>query len=284
LDEGENLDGDEMRYVLDANHPDGKVTRTVQGRKKEFRTFAAIVFAAIGTKAFHVSVLSRSIKINLQRRKRPGKLRRYDQNDTGDLDMAYAYAREWIERNRENISRDPPMPEHDGRVMDNWRLLIALAEASSDDWGERARAAMLALSADQADINVMLLEHIRIVFERGDGVVATTTAGNAIPTQMLLAKLHVLDVADGRWQRYCGLRGTASPRKLTDRSLADLLEPFNVRPDQYRPRGGKQFRGYACASFEEAWEAYCPREGAPQLRLVAKRDDDDDCDDDDDAA
>jgi uncharacterized protein DUF3631 len=136
---------------------------------------------------------------------------------------------------------------------------------------------MLALSADQGNISTTLLEHIRIVFERGDGVVATAV-GNVFPTQALLAKLHGLDVADGRWQRYRGPHGTAAPRKLTDRSLADLLEPFGVRPDQYRPlSGGKQFRGYALASFEEVWASYCPREGAAApapVRLIASRDDD----------
>ena len=131
---------------------------------------------------------------------------------------------DWFERERENISRDPPVPEHDSRVMDNWRPLIAIADASGGDWGAQARAAMRALSADHnADIGIMLLEHIRIVFDGGAGLMSDCI-GRVIPTPTLLEKLHALDVADGRWQRYCGPHGTAAPRKLTNRSLADLLE------------------------------------------------------------
>jgi hypothetical protein len=273
LDEGENLNGLDMRYVLNGNQPGDKVTRTVQGRPKSFYVFAPIAFAAIGTMAFHSSALSRSIEIKLQRCKRAVKLRQFDPSDTHALEQARAYAHEWLER--ENISRDPPMPELDSRVMNNWRPLIAIADASGGDWGAQARAAMLALSASSsANVGIMLLEHVRILFDRGAGLIQTAS-GDVIPTATLLEKLHTLDEADGHWRRYCGPHGAAAPRKLTEHSLSALLRPFDVFPDQYRPLGGgKQFRGYARASFKDAWESYCSQTMPPPLRLVASRDDD----------
>jgi Protein of unknown function (DUF3631) len=280
LDEGESLDSESMSYVLNSNYQGATVTRTTQGQPKDFSIFAPIAFAAIGTVTFRPSTLSKSIKITLQRKKRGTKLRKYNPNDTRDLDMALAYACEWIERERENISTDPPMPENlDSRVLDNWRPLIAIADASG--MGEEARAAMLALSADsEPGINVMALADIRIVFDRaGDDLIVDTQWGDVIPTEKLLKQLHTLDEADGRWRYYCGPKGKSAPRKLTDRALADLLKGFeNCKPDRYWPRGGgKKFRGYAKSSFTAAWDAYCPRDEQPTapLRLVVSRDDDD---------
>ena len=145
--------------------------------------------------------------------------------------MGHAYACEWIEREWENISSDPPMPENlDSRVLDNWRPLIAIADASG--MGEEARAAMLALSADsEPGINVMALADIRIVFDRaGDDLIVDTQWGDVIPTEKLLKQLHTLDEADGRWRYYCGPKGKSAPRKLTDRALADLLKDSGLSP------------------------------------------------------
>jgi hypothetical protein len=281
LDEGESLDSESMSYVLNSNYAGATVTRTIQGQSKDFSIFAPIAFAAIGTGTFRPSTLSKSIKITLQRKQRGVKLRRYDPNDTRVLDEAHAYACEWLERARENISSDPPMPENvDSRVLDNWRPLIAIADACG--MGEEARAAMLALSADiEASINVTALEDIRVVFDRAGGdLIVDTEWGDVIPTKLLLEQMHTLDVADGRWRYYRGPKGKSAPRKLTDRALADLLKPFGIEPNLYWPRGDsrRKFRGYARSSFTAAWDAYCPRD-EPQtqapLRLVVSRDDDD---------
>lgn len=285
LDEGENLNGEDMRYVLNGNEQGDTVGRTIRGEERRFCVFTPIAFAAIGAATFHASTLSRAIKILLQRwNKRTRKLRRFDPNDTGDLDMAAAYVREWIERERENISLDPSLLECDGRVQDNWRPLVAIADTSGGDWGERARVAMLALTPADSDIGVVLLEHSRVVVDRVRAkLIPTRKFGDVIPTKVLLPELIALDEADGRWQEYRGPHGTAAPRKLTERSLRDLLEPFEVHPAQHRPlRGGKQFRGYTLTSFERAWESYCPLDeradqGAeqPPLRLIASRSDED---------
>ena len=149
------------------------------------------------------------------------ELRRLDPEDTRDLDAVSAYLRDWIER--AEISRDPPMPEQLGdRPKDLWRPLIAIADASGGDWGERAREAALALtgSDQEQDIGVVLLDHIRVVFDR--------LAVDRIPSKTLVAELLALDIADGLWME-CPREG-GPPRKLTDRMLAAMLRPFGITP------------------------------------------------------
>ena len=167
------------------------------------------------------------------------ELRRLDLEDTRDLDAGSAYLREWIER--VDISRDPPMPEQLGdRPKDLWRPLIAIADASGGDWGERARAAALALTGSdlEQDLGVVLLDHIRVVFDR--------LAVDRIPSKILVAELLALDIADGLWQE-CPREG-GPPRKLTDRMLAAMLRPFSIAPRTMWPLlrqpGDQGSRGY----------------------------------------
>jgi hypothetical protein len=68
--------------------------------------------------------------INMTRRA-DAQLRRYDGNDE-DLDIAYAHTMVWARD--VNLNLDPPMPaEQRGRRADNWRPLIAIADACG--WG-----------------------------------------------------------------------------------------------------------------------------------------------------
>ena len=201
------------------------------------------------------------------------ELRRLDLEDTRDLDAGSAYLREWIER--VDISRDPPMPEQLGdRPKDLWRPLIAIADASGEDWGERARVAALAVtgSDQEQDIGVVLLDHIRVVFDR--------LAVDRIPSKILVAELLALDIADGLYQE-CPREG-GPPRKLTDRMLATMLRPFGIIPRTVWPLrrqlGDKGPRGYLSEQFEDAWASYCgggDSNAAPRrevLRLVSDRD------------
>ena len=117
------------------------------------------------------------------------------------------------------------MPENvDSRVLDNWRPLIAIADACG--MGEEARAAMLALSADsEASIGVTALEDIRIVYDRAGGdLIVDTQWGDVIPTKLLLEQMHTLDVADGRW-----------PMARIPRSEGEVRGAQAYRPRARRP-------------------------------------------------
>jgi Protein of unknown function (DUF3631) len=71
------------------------------------------------------------------------------------------------------MDSDPELPPelHD-RAADNWRPLVAIADACGREWRRRTRGAALALSAvlQHEDPGVILLEDIGEVFDaRGDG-------------------------------------------------------------------------------------------------------------------
>ena len=152
----------------------------------------------------------------------------------------------------------------------NWApidTLIAIADASGGDWGERAREAALALtgSDQEQDIGVVLLDHIRVVFDR--------LAADRIPSKILVAELLALDIADDLWME-CPREG-GPPRKLTDRMLAAMLRPFGITPRTVWPLrrqpDDKGPRGYFAEQFESVWAAYCGG-GTPRqvLRLVVR--------------
>jgi hypothetical protein len=101
------------------------------------------------------------------------ELKRLDKDDPdtkADLNIAYRMIFSWA-RDAE-LNSDPPMPAQlRDRRADNWRPLIAIADAFGADWATRAReAAVVFAGAHQdEDAAVVLLRDIRDIFE-GRGV------------------------------------------------------------------------------------------------------------------
>ena len=63
--------------------------------------------------------------------------------------------------------RDPDMPDElFNRAADNWRPLLAIADAAGGDWPERARAAAVRSVASEKDegLRIMLLADIQSIF------------------------------------------------------------------------------------------------------------------------
>ena len=276
LDEADNLNvaaKGALQAVLHAGYQHGgSIGRMVRGKRKQYNVFAPIALAAIGTAWSSLPLLSRSIVIRMRRHDGSVKLRRLDPEDTRDLDAASIYVRDWIERGE--ISRDPPLPEELGdRPKDLWRPLIAIADASGGDWGERARAAAVALSSDlEQDLGVVLLDHIRVVFDR--------LAVDRIPSKTLVSELLALDIADGLYQE-CPRAGRPAAQAHGSYAGGDAA-PVQHRTEDDVATASSTWRSRVRADicveqFEGAWEAYCgdgaanatPRQ---MLRLVSDRD------------
>src|SRR5690606_6438562 len=136
---------------------------------------------------------------------------------------------------------------HD-RAADNWRPLIAIADAAGGDWPERARRAARILSgaADPADDPpaIQLLGDLRALFEaRGVDRLASAEIVES------LAKME-----DRPWPEW------KAGRPITVRQLARLLAPFGVRPKQMRDDGGSgpKVRGYLLDDLQDAFSRYLP--------------------------
>jgi hypothetical protein len=97
------------------------------------------------------------------------ELRRLDKDhaDTkADLNIAYRMMFAWA-RDAE-LNSDPAMPvQLRNRPADNWRPLIAIADAFGAAWAARAREAAIAFAGEHQDEDaaVVLLRDIRDIFD-----------------------------------------------------------------------------------------------------------------------
>lgn len=156
------------------------------------------------------------------------------------------------------LVRDPETPpELRNRAADNWRVLLAIADALGR--GEAARAAAIELSSNRPDEDaaVTLLDNIRAVF-MARGV-------DRIASAALVEALVALD--DGGWDEWRGPTGDWPPHKLNQTELASTLRTFGIKPKTIWPvlrkAGDRSCRGYTRDQFAAAWAAYCASADTP---------------------
>src|SRR5262249_6910509 len=139
---------------------------------RAFNVWGALALAAIGK--LPGTIEDRSIRIALRRRRsdEPIEALRIDR-----LDHLVASARQaarWPTDHHAVLSgADPKVPPelHD-RAADNWRPLLAIADAAGGEWPERGRRAAIHLTCDGAEPDdaeasgVLLLSDLREMFSR----------------------------------------------------------------------------------------------------------------------
>jgi len=189
------------------------------------------------------------------------ELRRLDKDhaDTkADLNIAYRMMFAWA-RDAE-LNSDPAMPvQLRNRPADNWRPLIAIADAFGAAWAARAREAAIAFAGEHQDEDaaVVLLRDIRDIFD-GRRV-------DRLPSKAIVDRLNNAD--DAMWSEWRGIHGNQQPRKLSQGELAKLLEPFQIRPRTIRTSsdasGKPTAKGYYRTQFEAAWRSYCKNDVTP---------------------
>src|SRR5262249_26753985 len=141
---------------------------------------------------------------------------------------------------------DPAVPDalHD-RQADNWRPLLAIADAVGGGWGDRARVAArtLAGAGGEADpaAPVELLADLRDLF--------ATSAADKLATAAIIR--HLIRLEERSWAEY------AAGRPLTPRQLAKLLEGFRIKAKQIR-QGAATRKGYLRSDFTDAFRRYLP--------------------------
>ena len=255
LDEADTFalgERDDLRGLLNAGHTRSAAyaIRAVGDdfEPRAFCVWAPKVLALIGR--LPDTLADRSIVIELRRRA-PGetveRLRIGRLHD--DLEPIRRRATRWAQDNMAALAdADPDVPAKlNDRAADNWRPLIAIADAAGGDWPERAREAARILSgaADPADEGpaVQLLADLRALFDaRGVDRLASAEIVDA------LAKME-----DRPWPEW------KAGRPITARQLARLLAPFGIRPTKIR-FGDATSQGYSLEAFEDAFRRYLPRD------------------------
>lgn len=248
-------DNEDMRGLLNAGHqPDTRVVRCV-GENQEvrgFSVFAATALAGIGE--IPATIEDRSITVPLRRRMETDDPVERLRRNRDHLALVTGMIARWVADNRHNLSGDPELPDALGdRAQDNWRLLVAIADAMSPEVGERARAAALSIELekdhDDSDAALMALADVHALFV-------------AAPTSKTLSSQHLVDglaeLKERPWPRWS--RGNP----LTAHSLARLLKPFGVKSKQIKKLNGK---GYERSPVEEAFRRYCTEKEEERIEV-----------------
>jgi putative DNA primase/helicase len=248
IDEADSFlpENEELRGILNSGHRlGGSVIRTVgeDFEPRSFSTYSACAIALIGK--LPATLTDRSVPIELRRRRpdEPVKPFRFDRTD--HLDQPARKTARWAADSAERIrAADPDMPAGIfNRTADNWRPLLAIADAAGGEWPARARRAAQRASAaavgDDQSTGVLALGDIRAIFaERGT---------DRLPSADLVAALAVME---GRpWAEWKG------GKSITANGLARLLAKYKIVPDSIRV-ADRTPKGYLLAHFKDAFERY----------------------------
>ena len=242
------LDGrEELRGVLNSGHArDGCVIRTVgdNHEPRQFSTWAPCAIAMIGR--LPDTLADRAIAVPMRRKVAGEKIERlrFDRPDQFD-GLRRRLARFTLDARQALERSDPATPNnlHD-RAADNWRVLLAIADAAGGDWPTRARAACMTLNAGDADADTTgaaLLRDIQAAFVlRGE------------PVKLSSAELCQIlgDDEASAWAAF-----GRSEKPITPAALARLLKRFKIAPKALR-NGAIVWRGYEREAFTDAWARY----------------------------
>ena len=237
-----------LRGIINSGHTRATafVVRTVGHEPRLFSTWGARMIALIGhlpttleDRAIVLPMRRRALGEMVERIRRDTLLRR--------LDLLRRRAARWVADHLAALqAADPAVPDalHD-RQADNWRPLLAIADAAGGGWGDRARVAArtLAGAGGEADpaVPVQLLADLRDLF--------ATSAADKLATAAIIH--HLIRLEEQSWAEY------AAGRPLTPRHLAQLLEGFRIKAKQIR-QGAATRKGYLRSDFTDAFRRYLP--------------------------
>lgn len=241
---------DELRGVLNSGHRRSSaiVVRTV-GDEHEPRTFSTWCPKAIALIGSLPGTLEDRAIIIHQRRKAPGEQVERWRRDriSGDMELLRRKAARWVKDNLEELREADPEtpPELNDRAADNWRPLLAIADAAGGEWPQQARKAALVLSGgtseEENSARIQLLADIRDLFD--------SRKLDRIPSGEIVEAL--VEMEERPWPEW------KKGKPITKRQLARLLQPFEIGPKQVWV-DGKKSRGYLKKDFLEVFSRYTP--------------------------
>jgi putative DNA primase/helicase len=226
----------------------GTVDRTdSKGNPIQFSVYGPKAIAMIGN--LEDTLADRSIIIEMRRKRPDESCERLRPSVFAALaELKRKAARFAADHYTTLMDADPAIPQglYD-RAEQNWRPLLAIADAAGGDWPERARRIAVDMAGstnDDSSPATLLLSDIRDLYERG--------RVDKIITSILVAAL--IKMEERPWARWS--------KSLAAANLADLLRPFGIKPKRMR-HGNGVARGYERAMFEDVWIRYLPPPSTP---------------------
>ncbi|GAA2980652.1 DUF3631 domain-containing protein [Actinokineospora diospyrosa] len=237
---------EDLRGLLNAGHQRNRPIKRYNAETKQVEslpTFAMAALAGIG--AMPGTIEDRAVIVRMRRRlpnesTAPFRHRR----DRPALRELATQLNKWVRTSLDALELAvPDMPVED-RAADTWEPLVIIADHAGGDWPDRARAAVLALTAEhdadqETSLGVRLLTDCRAAF--GDDAAVSTTS--------LLDRLK--RDPEGPWAAH-------GPVGMTPAKLADYLREYDIRSGNVRFSDGSQAKGYKRVHFGDAWQRYCP--------------------------
>ncbi|QUQ71176.1 DUF3631 domain-containing protein [Kutzneria sp. CA-103260] len=244
---GPKADGNEgLRGLLNAGHQRNRPTvryDAAANRVEKLPTFAMAALAGIG--AMPDTIEDRAVIVRMRRRAPGETVSPYRRRRDGPLLQSLRQrVSEWLRADLPTLERaEPPMPVED-RAADTWEPLVVVADHAGADWPDRARTAVLVLTAEaesstQAAKSARLLADIRMIF-----------AGHEeLSTAYVLCQLN--SNPEAPWCEY-------SEKGLTAAKLGRMLGEYDIRSANIRFPDGTQAKGFRRVDFADAWLRYCP--------------------------
>lgn len=248
IDEADSFmtDNEELRGILNSGHRKATayVIRTVgdDHEPQVFTTWTPKVIALIGSPPDTIE--DRSLIIKMQRKRVVEAVEELRLDRLKGLEEFRQRAARWAADHIEPLrTADPALPDNitNSRARDNWRPLIAIADAVGGTWPERARAVAKLLAGSEADsesAGILILQDIRAMFDE---------QGEQLTSDEIVKQLAEMESRPwGEWK-------TGKP--ISKVGLARLLKPFGIHPQKWRD-GGETQRGYQRGDFEEVFARY----------------------------
>ncbi len=222
LDEADSFmkDNEEMRGLINSGHKKGGQVLRVVGEDLEpraFGTYCPVVMASISK--LPATIEGRSIIIELQRKKKSEKVKRWVDKYGADLKVLARKCARWIVDNSVTLAAaDPEIPEKlSNRRADNWRPLIAVADCAGGEWPVLARDAALGLAGGaENSLGVQLLADIRAYFQEFPDP-------PYVSSEDLICR-YLLHLDDRPWATI-----NRGGRPIDNQRLARMLKEYGVR-------------------------------------------------------
>jgi hypothetical protein len=240
---GDKEKAEALRQLLNASFKRGQSVIRCEPPKyepREFKIFAPIALAGIGTSAIPETVADRALMIEMRRMLPNEQILEFESDEVEKYffpikEKLQNFATENESRYRE-LRPELPRESLNPRARDLWKPLYKVAECAGDEWIKKALLASVALSSGESDpeeasLSLRLLSDTREVFTE-----------DQITTKDLLERLRELE--ESPW---------AYLERFNPSVLAHLLKNYGIRP---KPFSGGKVRGYYRKSFEDSWSRY----------------------------
>ena len=244
------INNEPLRAVINSGWTRGAVVPRCIGDDNTPHAFPTFCPKAVGMKGKRLpdTTLSRSITIEMRRKKAGERVGHFRSIDDAGLAQLRRQALRWASDNGEKLKHaEPEMPVgFDNQLGDNWHLMLAIADVAGDGWPEQARKAAMKLSkvADTSSTGARLLADIRAIFCGTEGDQPLERISSADLAATLGANVESL------WAEWKG------GKPITQAQLARVLKPFGIVSEVIRLPSGGTLRGYLRSQFEDAWDRY----------------------------